>query len=341
MQDKLGFPSPPHVSKQQVEAQLEALADQASMRGEGPGGESERLAAQYLRDHILSHIMHKGIADQDVVREVTREGAKETMGTIFSLLQNSRRGQARALSQVAALQEALDEADRELMRMREEAEIVSIHAASTRAMLSLSGQNPSLAGHCDAYLVTEPGRRTGAGDAELARQVAACERQAEATAQMLGEVMRASWHSGAEVASLRSQVDLLQTRAKVSDRLNGQLAAASKKALEDEGRLIGLRDQVKALQDKVVGEEVLRRGFQDTHDELERMKSRLAESAKQMERATARYGDAADAHAARSHTRSARPRCPSSPPSAAPAPPRSLSLLHSLPSLNILSGDQV
>ena len=36
----------------------------------------------------------------------------------------------RALSQTAALQEALDEADNEMLRMREEAEIVSIHAAA-------------------------------------------------------------------------------------------------------------------------------------------------------------------------------------------------------------------
>ena len=38
-------------------------------------------------------------------------------------------------------------------------------------------------------------------------------------------VMRASWNSGADLAALKSQLDLFKTRADMTDRLKAQLAA--------------------------------------------------------------------------------------------------------------------
>ena len=103
----------------QVQAQVESLADLASQRGDAAGGEAERFAAQLVYDSALGSLLSKGsMQDSDLLRETLSHGAAEA---------------------VAALQEALDEADKELVRMREEAEIISIHAASSRAMISLGG----------------------------------------------------------------------------------------------------------------------------------------------------------------------------------------------------------
>ena len=130
--------SVPSQQRAQAQAELDSLVDLACQRGEGPGGDVERFAAQLVTDSALAHVVgavgnSTGTPDGELVREVLSLGAQEMMGIVFAPMQHSRMGAARALSQVAALQEALDEADNELLRMREEAEIVSIHAASTRA----------------------------------------------------------------------------------------------------------------------------------------------------------------------------------------------------------------
>ena len=124
----------------QVQAQVESLADLASQRGDAAGGEAERFAAQLVYDSALGSLLSKGsMQDSELLRETLSHGAAEAVAAVFGPLRTARTAHARALSQVAALQEALDEADKELVRMREEAEIISIHAASSRAMISLGG----------------------------------------------------------------------------------------------------------------------------------------------------------------------------------------------------------
>ena len=153
----------------------------------------ERFAAQLVYDTTLAQILRNGFQDSEFLREVLSQGTEEMTSIVFGPLQNARSGHSRALSQIAALQEALDEADRELMRMREEAEIVSIHAASTRAMMTLVGRNPPVqvqqhkvpamvknvdigATQCDL----EKEFKLAALEAQLAHDLAACEKQVRA-----------------------------------------------------------------------------------------------------------------------------------------------------------------
>ena len=190
------------VVQNQVEVQfeLEELADLACQRKEGPGGEAEHLAAQLIYDTTLVMLLQKGVPDSDHLRSVMQQGAVETASLVFLPLCNARTSQTRALAQVAALQEALDEADKEMVRMRQEAEIMSIHAASTRAMMTL-GRQP----------ISARNDMRKDEEANLSLALTACEESADENLHLLGEVMRASWNSGAERAALESQVRCLAT----------------------------------------------------------------------------------------------------------------------------------
>jgi len=285
-------------TRYQIQVQIESLVDRATECREGPGGDSERFAAQLVYDSVLSQILVNGVVqDSELVREVLSAGSEELCGIVFAPLQNARAGHFRALLQVAALQEALDQTDREVLWMREEAEIVSIHAASSRAMMTLAGRTTSIVQPapqvttpakapstsqttvdiCSTQCDLDKEQRLEALEAQLSHEVAACEQQAENSMHVLGEVMRASWNSGADLAALKSQLDLFKTRADMTDRLKAQLAAGSKKELEDEGRLLGLTAQIRTLQVTVVGEEVLRRDLMEKDQAIARKQVQMEE----------------------------------------------------------------
>jgi hypothetical protein len=116
----------------------------------GPGGEIEHRAAQLLFDTTLPRIQASGLPDSEQLREVLGQGAEELTIIVLRPLQRACTETLHALSQVATLQEALDEADREimLMRVREQASGIRfhVHDASTCAIrTTLTSNNPPLA----------------------------------------------------------------------------------------------------------------------------------------------------------------------------------------------------
>jgi hypothetical protein len=114
-----------------------------------PGGEIEHRAAQLLFDTTLPRILGSGLPDSEQLREVLGQGSEELTRIVLWPLQSARTETLHALSQVATLQEALDEADREimLMRVREQASGIRfhVHDASTCAIrTTLTSNNPPI-----------------------------------------------------------------------------------------------------------------------------------------------------------------------------------------------------